>query len=120
MNMQKKILIVDDDPAILDAMSLVLEDASYQVIPLDKGDVLVAVLQYTPDLILLDLWMSGQNGYEICKLLKANPKTKHIPILLVSANKDTGKITREAGAEDYLEKPFDICDLLSKIKRYLA
>lgn len=109
------ILVIDDDPDIIDAVEIVLEDEGYDVQTTTKPEkVLDGSTQ--PDLFLIDIWMSGQNGKDICIQLKQNPKTKHIPIILFSANKDTAQIAQEAGADDFILKPFDIDDLLEKIK----
>jgi CheY-like chemotaxis protein len=73
------------------------------------------MVERQPDLLLLDIWMSGLDGREICKALKLQDHTKHIPIILVSANRDTEQIAHDAGADDFLNKPFDMDDLLRKV-----
>lgn len=77
------------------------------------------VLEYKPDLIFLDIWMPGINGKEVTKILKREPLTSKIPIVIVSALNDTKKIAQEVGADGYLEKPFDMDELLGVVKRYL-
>ena len=116
---KKKILIADDDPAILDVLSLFLEDVGYEVETTDDGATIREAQSEHPDLMLLDIWMSGWNGSDICSLLKNQEATKHIPIILVSANRDTEKIAKEAGADDFLLKPFDLDNVLEKIERYI-
>lgn len=112
---KKKILVVDDDPAILEVIALILEDEGYDVKTTVNGYTEETVQDYAPDLILLDIWMSGVDGRKICKSLKANAATKDIPIVMISANKDTEKISKESGADGFLNKPFDIKDLLGKV-----
>ncbi len=116
---KKKILIADDDAAILDVLTLFLEDVGYEVEATHDGGTLQAFKNGYPDLLLLDIWMSGWNGRDICRFLKNQEATRHIPILLVSANKETESIAREAGADDFVSKPFDLDELLGKIERYL-
>lgn len=116
---KKKILIADDDPAILDVLSLFLEDVGYEVETTDDGATIQEARKGYPDLMLLDIWMSGWNGRDICVLLKGQESTKHIPIILVSANRDTEKIAEEAGADDFLLKPFDLDKVLEKIEQYI-
>ncbi len=117
---KKKILIADDDPAILEAMQMILEDAGYEVKTTVNGQTVYKMETEFPDLLLLDIWMSGQDGRNICKLLKQQDLTKDIPIIMVSANKDTERIARDAGADDFLSKPFEMRDLLAKVKKFIG
>src|SRR5436305_14833185 len=112
---KKRILIADDDPAILDMLTLFLEDSGYEVETTTDGSNLRSFPQGFPDLLLLDIWMSGWNGRDICLHLKSQEATKHLPILLVSANRETKTIAREAGADDFVVKPFDLDDLMQTI-----
>jgi CheY-like chemotaxis protein len=64
--------------------------------------------------------MSGQDGREICKFLKTNDLTKDIPIIMISANRDTEKMAKESGADDFLEKPFQMKDLLEKVVKHIG
>lgn len=85
---KRRILVADDDPSILEVISLILEDAGYEVTTSVNGETVKKVHGILPDLILLDIWMSGMDGREICKYLRANKKLKHIPVVMISANKD--------------------------------
>lgn len=116
---QKKILIADDDAAILDVLTLYLEDMGYEVQTTQDGGTLRALENDLPDMLVLDIWMSGWHGRDICRFLKSREETHKLPILLVSANRETESIAREAGADDFLAKPFDLEKLLEKIERYL-
>lgn len=111
----KKILVADDDPAICDAVSMILQEEGYLVDTTVDGETIYKMEAEFPDLLLLDIWMSGQDGREICKYLKKKELTSQIPIIMVSASRDIEKSAREAGADDFLEKPFKMDDLLSKI-----
>lgn len=115
---KKKVLLADDDAAILEAVSLILEDEGYEVDTSLNGDVLFNFDGDPPDVLLLDLWMSGKDGRELCRLLKENDKMKDVPIIIVSANKDIELITSNCGADDFLAKPFEMNDLLSVIEKY--
>lgn len=114
--MKKKILVADDDPAILDVMKLMLEDEGYDVETSVDGDRVYKMECDYPDLLLLDIWMSGSDGRDICKYVKAHKLTRDIPVIMFSANKDGAQIARDAGAEDFIAKPFEVDELLSKIK----
>lgn len=118
-NSKKKILIADDDPGILDALTIMLEEAGYTVKTTKDGSTLRDMKEELPDLLLLDIWMSGWDGREACKILKYQELTKKIPIIIISANKDTEKIALDCGADDFLAKPFQMDDLLGKVEKYI-
>ncbi len=117
--MKKKILVADDDPAIVDSIQLMLELEGYEVDTTVYGETIYNMEKVYPDVLLLDIWMSGQDGREICKFLKKNPSTKHIPIIMISASRDVGKSAKEAGADDFIAKPFEMEELLEKVKTTL-
>jgi CheY-like chemotaxis protein len=120
MSKSKKIMVVDDNPGILDAIGIMLEFEGYQVQGELNGDMLLTMENEFPDLLLLDIWMSGTDGRDICKHLKQKQNTRNIPIVLVSASKDIEHSAMEAGADDFLAKPFEMDDLLEKIKKYVC
>ena len=116
----KTVLICEDDEGIIDVTTIVLQEKGYKVIPLlDCQKVYEYVDTHKPDIILLDLWMPDINGEEVTRTLKSNDHTKHIPIIIISANKDTEKIAKNAGADTFLCKPFDIEELEQTVERYL-
>jgi len=113
-------MIADDDDAILDAISAMLEYKGYEVRPVLNGKGLTEMEKELPDLLLLDIWMSGVDGRDICKKLKSTPNTSKMPIILISASKDIQKSAIEAGADDFLAKPFEIEDLYKIIELHTA
>jgi CheY-like chemotaxis protein len=117
---QKKILIVDDEPDILEFLSVILEDEGYAVAMTDKGAYLEKLPNGAlPDLILLDMLLSGKDGREIVRQLKSQEQTRHIPVIMFSAHPSAEQTAREAGADDFIAKPFDIDDLLNRVARAL-
>ena len=115
MERQLDILIVDDDPEILKAVSTILKNKGHRpmttnaeetacLLELHKGN-------YLPDLIILDILLSGFDGRDICRKLKQNPKTKEIPIIMFSAYPNIAGSAKEAGADAFLSKPFGWRDL---------
>lgn len=117
--MKKRIIVCEDDKGVQELIQIMLENQGYDVKPLDNGETIQETVEkYHPDLILLDLWMPGINGDEVTKLLKNQKNTQHIPIIIVSAISEASTIARQAGAEDFLSKPFEMVDLLSKVKKY--
>lgn len=120
--MKEKILAVDDDPECLEFIKRVLEFAGYRVIETTDPDKAIEFARMTePDLILLDWMMPGLSGIDICGLLKSDPKTKYIPVIMLTAKtKVDDKITGlEKGADEYLTKPFRKDELLVYIKTVL-
>ncbi len=119
MNHKKiKILVADDDPSILEVIELMLTEEGYEVETAVDGESIYKMKKEFPDLLLLDIWMSGMDGRDICRYIKSHELTIDIPIIMVSANKDTAEIALEAGADDFLAKPFEMDDLLAKVKLY--
>lgn len=120
--MTKNILAIDDDPDILDAIKFTLEDEGYRVTISEKGEYAENLHRkrgVLPDLIILDVLLSGKDGRTICKKLKSQKDTKHIPIIMDSAHPDAEKSSKDAGADDFLAKPFDVDFLLGKVKKLI-
>ncbi|MEO8105147.1 MAG: response regulator [Candidatus Saccharibacteria bacterium] len=113
-----KILVADDNYAILDALKIMLEEEGYSVETTEDGAVAQNIKAPLPDLLLLDVWMSGMDGRDVCKFLKSNEATKHIPIILVSATKDIEQIAHESGADDFVSKPFQMDHLLATVAKH--
>lgn len=111
----KRILIADDDAGIVDSISMMLEIMGYDVDFTYDGAKVADAMQTHPDLVLLDIWMSGYDGREICKKLKSNTQTKDIPVLMISASRDVKQSALDAGADDFLEKPFEMNTLMMKV-----
>jgi len=118
--MEKCILICDDDEGILDVTAMVLESYGYRVIPIINSlKVLDTVRKEVPDLVILDLWMPGINGEQLLEALKSNPATRDMPVIIISASRDGSTIARQSGANDFLEKPFDIDVLTQRVKQFV-
>jgi len=115
----QKILIADDDADILDAMQLILEMHNYQVETVREGKKVVSKMQTSqPDLVLLDIWMSGVSGLDICQEIKKEKGIQRIPVILVSASGDIRKNSKEVGAADFIAKPFEMEQLVAKVRKY--
>lgn len=115
----KKILVVDDDEGILDALSFVLEDAGYDFETTPQGEkTFERISAFKPDLILLDVLLSGSDGRVICQQLKRDKKTYAIPIIMTSAHPSAKESTAQAGANAFLPKPFEVQELLNLIVKY--
>jgi CheY-like chemotaxis protein len=118
--MRKAILVVEDDPAIGDVLQLMLSDAGYTVELQRDGQAALQMTEPFPDLLLLDIRLSGTDGRTICQHIKGKPATRHIPIILLSAQKETPYMAKDAGADDFLAKPFEMEEVLALVARYLG
>lgn len=115
----KTILIADDDEGILDATSAILEFEGYHVRSTLDGASVLQLEGTLPDLLLLDIWMSGTDGTDVCRQLKSSDDTKHLPVIMISASRDIEQYAMDAGADDFLAKPFEMRDLLEKVRKWL-
>lgn len=119
--MGKKILVADDDQSIVDSITMILEEEGYNVHSATKNvDAVSAVKNTKPDLVLLDIWIDKQDGREICQMLKKDAMTSGIPIVIISASDGAARMAIEAGADDFISKPFEIDELLGKILKNLS
>jgi CheY-like chemotaxis protein len=117
--MTSKILVVDDDPPILKGIEMVLRNVGYDTKTTLKGEETLGLVEsYQPDLILMDIMLAGMDGREIAKELKSAEATKHIPIVLISANQAMGKDIEKYGVETFISKPFSSKQLISIIEKY--
>ena len=120
--MATKILLVDDEKDMIEVTKTRLESNGFEVVCAYDGlDALNKVKEVRPDLVLLDLFMPVMHGYEVCRNLKEDPDTKDIPVIFFSAGhrrKSCPKEAKDAGAVDFVVKPFDVDELVDKIKFY--
>lgn len=119
---QKRIIIVDDDPSIVELFRDILEGKGYFVQTFHRGwEALQAVSRQRPDLMILDIMMPRVNGYEVCQIMKENPKTKDIPVIFLTAlsHQEALRLAAEGGADDFLVKPCTPERLLRHVERHL-
>jgi len=117
-----KILVVDDEADILELVRYNLEREGYDVATVETGEsALKEAGRRMPDLILLDLMLPEMDGLEVCRSIKADSKTRHIPVIMLTAKGDESDIVAglEIGADDYITKPFSVKVLLSRVKAVL-
>ena len=119
---KKKILIVDDDKNICRSLSFSFTEEGYSVLETYNGsDAIRKVKSFSPDLILLDIILPDMTGMEVCKVIKEDEATRHIPIIMLTAMGD--RVTKTdgfgSGADDYISKPYDMFDVLARVKAHL-
>ena len=118
----KIILIVDDNPANLELLSDLLDDAGFEIWVARDGESAIRKAEYAPpDIILLDVMMPGIDGFETCRRLKSNPLTQEIPVIFMTALSDTVDKVKglNLGAVDYITKPFQNEEVLARVKLHL-
>lgn len=118
-----KILIADDEKDILELIRFVLEFSNFEVVTAENGEEAVRkVLAEIPDLVLLDVRMPRMTGHQACQALKANPKTRNIPVVFLSARGQDAdvKYGLSLGAADYILKPFSPEELPNRLRAVLA
>lgn len=118
--MAKRIHVVEDDEDIRFIIEYVLMEENYDVISFaSASEFNTPILNQHPDLIILDVMLPDGNGIDICRKLKADVHTLHIPIIIMSAHAAEKSVLEEACANDFISKPFDLSFFMSKVKRQL-
>jgi len=117
----KKIMVCDDDQGILDVLQMLLESEGFTVFTEINSTNLIKQIQVDePDLILLDLWMPLLSGDQVLKAIRSTQGVKNLPVIVLSASVDGDDIAADAGANDFVAKPFDLDDIVSKINSLLV
>ncbi|WP_029035060.1 response regulator [Salinimicrobium terrae] len=117
---KKRILIVDDDSGIGEMLKTLLEFYEYEVTVTEKPEKTEKlIIEKKINLVLLDMLISGVNGTDVCARIRYNPETEDTPVLMMSALHDAGTKCREAGANDFIAKPFEMDQLTEKIQAIL-
>ncbi len=119
---ERKVLVVDDEENIIQILEFSIEAEGYEVITALNGEEAIKkARKEQPNLIILDIMMPKVDGYEVCRVLKANPLTKKIPVILLTAKgrEIDKRLGFEVGASDYIVKPFSPSKLIDKINEHL-
>ena len=117
-----KILIAEDEPDIRELVTFMLRFSGYEVVAAANGeDAVLTAARELPDLVLLDVRMPRMTGYDACRLIRANPDLRNVPVVFLSAKGQEAEVRSgmEAGAEEYLLKPFSPMELTNRVKAIL-
>lgn len=117
--MIKTIIIIEDDPAIVEPMTIALKNSGYFVITYFSGEQILNNDFVPPDIFLVDKQLPMVDGLDICRHLKQNEKTMHIPVIIVSATPGIKTLAKQAMADDILEKPFTIKQLRDVVAMHI-
>jgi DNA-binding response OmpR family regulator len=121
--MPTEILIVDDEPSIVVPIQFLMEQQGYTVMVAENGEgALDIIYKYKPDLILLDIMLPRIDGYEVCEIVRLDPRYRDIKIIFITAKGREVEIAKglALGADAYITKPFSNTELISKVKELLA
>lgn len=120
MEEKNKILVVDDDSGIGEMLKTLLEFYGYEVTVTEVPDKAAQlIVEKDIDLVMLDMLISGVDGTDVCASLRSNEKTADVPILMMSALHNAGDKCKAAGADEFIAKPFEMEDLIARIKEVL-
>jgi len=120
--MAKKILIIDDEPDVIETLEFMLKARGFEIISASDGlSGISRAKADNPDLILLDIMMPGMDGYEVCSKLKRENATKNIPIIMLTAKGESDAVisAHKLGANDYIVKPYNLPTLLAKLNKFI-
>lgn len=120
-NEQYHILVIDDNEDILFMIKAMLEMKGYKITAKDSPENIELCIETTmPDLILMDMLLSGADGREVCKKIKINKSISLVPVIMISALPDAGESCIDAGADYFLGKPFEMSDLFQTVTNALS
>jgi len=119
--MSTQVLVLDDNPAIVDSIEMMMEFEGLSVSKFYKGSDMLNVLntQSRPDVILMDMWLSGEDGRDICRQIRTDENLHDLPVIIMSASRGLGQTALDAGANDFIAKPFDMDDMIKRIRTYI-
>jgi len=115
----KKIFVIDDEPTLREVMRLILARAGYSVTTSEDGSEIIELKDNPPDLFLIDILLAGKDGRDIARTIKENSLTKDIPVILISAHASAASSVADCMADDFIAKPFEMKELLSKVATYV-
>jgi len=116
-----KIFVLDDSPAIVDSIELMMELEGLTISKFYKGSDMMNALEKepTPEIILTDMWLAGEDGRDICREIKGSEKFGDVAVLIMSASRGLEQSALDAGADAFIAKPFDMHEMIEKVKSYL-
>lgn len=115
----KHIILIEDDLAIIDSLSIFFETVGIRMTAYESGDKILAEDYEYPDLFLIDKQLSGMNGLDVCRYLKSGERTREIPVIMISASSDIIDLSKTAGADEVILKPYELSDVLTIISKYV-
>jgi len=113
--MKKKVLIIENDQDIRSIVDYILEEEGFNTLSIPEPQSLTEILQFVPDLILIDEFINSKPGHRLCLRIKHDVMLKQIPVIVLSTANDIELIAKECNANDYIRKPFDVHEMVGKV-----
>lgn len=113
--MKKKVLIIENDDDIRNIVDYILSEEGFSTLSIPEPQSLTEILQFSPDVILVDEFINSKPGHRLCLKIKHDVMLKHIPVIVLSTASDIELIATECKANDYLRKPFDVHEIVEKV-----
>lgn len=117
--MKKKVLIIENDDDIRNIVDYVLAQEGFNTLSIPEPQSLTEILQFGPDVILVDEFINNQPGHRLCLRIKHDTMLQHIPVIVLSTANNIELIATECEANDYIRKPFDVHEMVNKVVRIL-
>lgn len=120
---RKRVLIVEDEESLLKLQTILLSSRGYEVVGVRNGmDALAEIHRQPPDLVLLDLMLPGMDGFDVCRCIRENPRSSHLPVVMLTAKKGTADREQAIllGADAYITKPFKSAEVLDVVQSLLG
>jgi two-component system phosphate regulon response regulator PhoB len=112
---KKKVLIIENDDDIRDIVEYILEEQGFSTLSIPEPQSLTEILQFAPDVILIDEFINSRPGHRLCLKIKRDSMLEQIPVIVLSTANDIELIATECEANDYIRKPFDVHDMVKKV-----
>jgi len=113
--MKKKVLVIENDRDIRDIVSLILDEAGFNCLGMPEPEKIEHLREFDPDIILIDEFINSKPGHRLCLRIKHDETLQHLPVIILSTANNIELIAKECKANDFVRKPFDVDDLVSKV-----
>ena len=114
-------MVIDDNKDILEIVTLIFEKHGFEIETTPKGEEAFShITSFCPQIILLDVFLGGMDGRDLCNALKANPLTAHIPVIMFSAHSSWDNVIKVCKADAFIAKPFNVNELVTKVNDVLT
>ena len=118
--MKRKVLIIENDADIRDIVDYILAEEGFTTLTIPEPETMQHILQFAPDVILIDEFINSKPGHRLCLKIKNTPLLNKIPVIVLSTANDIELIATECQANDYVRKPFDVKEMIEKVVRVVG
>ena len=118
--MKRKVLIIENDSDIRSIVEFILSEQGFDTLSIPEPETLTEILQFRPDLILIDEFINSKPGHRLCLRIKQEPMLAYLPVIVLSTANNIELIATECKANDYIRKPFDVEEMVDKVLRVIG